>query len=585
MEILNEKRINLIASFLLLLMFVLAVFSMKDDSLTMDELAHLPAGYSYLTQRDMRLNPEHPPLIKDLAAFPLLFIKNINFPKEIDAWQKDVNGQWAFGNNFLFHQNNPALEMIFWARIPMILLLILLGFFIFKAAKEIWGPKTALLSLFFYTFSPTFLAHGRLVTTDVAAAFAFFIGIYFFVKALKNPNSKNIIFSGLSFGIAELLKFSLILLVPFFIFLAFCWWLVKKEKILTILKVVFFTFLIGYLLIWPVYFYHTLNYPTEKQAQDALFLLFSFPIKKAGLIVSKMAEIPILKPYSQYLLGLLMVLERASSGHTTYFMGEVGAAGWKTYFPTVYLLKEPLSFHLLTLIALFFGLSQIFKKFSFKDIFSRLKEWLKNNFETAAMIFFLILYWLSSLTSNLNIGVRHLLPVFPFTMLLVSRQIIKILETSKWQKVFFFLLVFLLSWQIISVLKIYPHFLAYFNELAGGPDKGYLYTVDSNLDWGQDLKRLNNWLLENKIPKIYLDYFGGSDPKYYLGEKFEPWWGTRSPNDLPKGSYLAVSATFLQGGRGKPIPGFNQPTGYYRWLDQYQPIAKIGYSIFIYHIK
>lgn len=96
----SNRTTNIIAAAFLIFVFITAVSSMAGDSLTMDELAHLPAGYSYLTQKDMRINPEHPPLIKDLAAIPLLFIKGINFPKDIKAWTQDVNGQWDFGNNF-----------------------------------------------------------------------------------------------------------------------------------------------------------------------------------------------------------------------------------------------------------------------------------------------------------------------------------------------------------------------------------------------------------------------------------------------------------------------------------------------------
>ncbi|GAI35898.1 unnamed protein product, partial [marine sediment metagenome] len=142
----------------------------------------------------------------------------------------------------------------------------------------------------------------------------------------------------------------------------------------------------------------------------------------------------------------------------------------------------------------------------------------------------------------------------------------------------------LIFWQAASVISIYPHFLAYFNETVGGPDKGYIYTVDSNLDWGQDLKRLKNWVDEKGIDKIYIDYFGGSDAKYLLGKKYAPWWGERNPDELPEGSYLAVSATFLQGGRGIASSGFDQSTGQYLWLYNYTPVAKIGYSIFIYQI-
>lgn len=139
-------------------------------------------------------------------------------------------------------------------------------------------------------------------------------------------------------------------------------------------------------------------------------------------------------------------------------------------------------------------------------------------------------------------------------------------------------------WQAFTVIAIYPYFLTYFNEIVGRPDQGYHYTVNSNLDWGQDLRRLTKWVDEKGIDKIYVDYFGGADVQYYLKEKFSPWWGTRNPQELPSGSYLAVSVSFLQGGRGKPVPGFNQDHSYYLWLDNYEPIAKIGNSIFVYKI-
>ena len=147
------------------------------------------------------------------------------------------------------------------------------------------------------------------------------------------------------------------------------------------------------------------------------------------------------------------------------------------------------------------------------------------------------------------------------------------------------LLAILLFWQAISVISIFPSFLSYFNEAVGGPDKGYLYAVDSNLDWGQDLKRLVKWTDENGVDKIYLDYFGGGNPDYYLKTKYAPWWGQRAEAELPKGSYLAVSASLLQGGKGRATKGFDQPTEYYKWLDKYTPFAKIGHSIFVYYIN
>ena len=584
----SNRLTNIIAACLLTFMFFLTVFSMKGDSATMDEVAHLPAGYSYLTQKDMRLNPEHPPLIKDLAALPLLFIKGINFPSEIKDWKEDINGQWGFGYHFFYGAGNPTDIMIFWGRIPMILILILLGFYIFKWGKELFGNKGALLSLLIFSFSPTFLAHGRLVTTDVGAAAGAIIATYYFIKALKAPSKKNIIFAGITLGLAELCKFSLILLIPFYVFLAFIWWLVKLTSLKQTLKILILVFLIGFVLIWPVYQYHVWNYPEEKQASDTEFLLSSNMIKSAGPILSWAAGKPILRPYAQYFLGLFLVFQRASFGNTTYFLGEVSAAGWKNYFPVVYLIKETLVFHILTLIALLYAVFLIRLRRGFNGQIKKalyvIKDWLRSHFPEFAMLSFIGIYWATSLISDLNIGVRHLLPVFPFTMLLVGGNIAKLLK-APFLKIKYLILGALILWQVFSVLSVYPHFLAYFNEIVGGPNNGYIYTVDSNLDWGQDLKRLQKWVEQKNIDKIYVDYFGGGDAGYYLKEKYLPWQGNWSPNDFPKENYLAVSATFLQGGRGLPVAGFNQSWGYYLWLDKYQPVAKIGYSIFVYYIK
>ncbi|HHE76478.1 MAG TPA: glycosyltransferase family 39 protein, partial [Candidatus Parcubacteria bacterium] len=528
--------------------------------------------------------------VKDLSAVPLLFFKNIKFPHQAKSWKDDVNGQWDFGNKFLFHSGNPAYKMIFWARIPMILILILLAFYVFRWARELFGNKTALLALFLVSFSPTLIAHARLVTTDVGAAAGMFIGAYYFIRFLKEPSRKNIILSGIAFGLAELAKFSTILLFPFFGLLIIFWAYAKSSNFKSFLKI-FWKYLlltivvtlIAYTIVWAFYLYHTWNYPPERQVRDTKLILESFPSRLLADALIWMADKPIIRAISYYLLGVFMVIQRASGGNTTYFLGQVSAAGWKIFFPIVYIIKQPLTFIILLIASILYAAWSIKKPLWEKPI-KRFKSWIGLHFPEFAMLLAIAIYWAVSLKSNLNIGVRHLIPVFPFTILLVSAATIKWLKPPLLlpKKI---LLSGLLIWQAISVISVCPHFLAYFNELVGGPNNGYIYTVDSNLDWGQDLKRLNQWLEKNKINKIYVDYFGGSDTKYYLGDKFLPWWGTRDPKELPQGSYLAVSATFLQGGRGEPVSGFNGETGYYNWLYQYHPVAKIGYSIFVYHIN
>jgi len=132
----------------------------------------------------------------------------------------------------------------------------------------------------------------------------------------------------------------------------------------------------------------------------------------------------------------------------------------------------------------------------------------------------------------------------------------------------------ILIWYLIETIVIAPHFIAYFNEFVGGAKNGYKYAVDSNLDWGQDLKRLAKFVEENHIEKLKVDYFGGGSPAYYLGDKFEPWQsakGRPEPN-----SWLAVSLTFLQNSQGKPVPGFERkPEDSYEWLKIKRPMLEL----------
>jgi hypothetical protein len=591
-----KKIPNLIALLLLLSMFFFAFFSMKGDSLTMDELAHLPAGYSYLTQRDYRLNPEHPPLVKDLSAIPLLFLKNINFPKDHPSWTEGVNNQWWFGNQFLFKSGNDADKIIFLARIPMILLLILLGFLLFKFAQKFFGNFVALLSLFFFSFSPNFIAHGRLVTTDIGATFGVVLTTYFWLQFLEKQNWKNLILASVSLAIALLLKFSLVLLIPFLVLLVFFYlYFFDKLSLKTVWQWFLRFLLVGFLvflIISFVYYFHIQNYPQEKQISDTKIILESSPYKPLKELCIKMTEISFLRPFAHYFLGLLMATQRTAFGNTVYFLGKIKSGGWRYYFPVVWLLKEPLALHLIAFSLILFFLAVRVKEKKFNFSLNYIKETFKNHFVEFSLILFLIIYWLTSISGNLNIGLRHILPTFPFWYILVSILVKKFLERAKsfkYQNLYYFIFALLLTWYLVSSLKTFPYYLSYFNELAGGTWQGYKYVVDSNYDWGQDLKRLKNWL-ENtsegqKIETFYIDYFGGADVSYYFQNRAIPWQGTKPKEEFPKGNYLIVCANNLQGGRGIPVANFDQPTGYYRWLDNEKLIARIGTTLFVYYIQ
>jgi len=577
----SNKLTNIFAVVLLTIMFLLTFGAMSGDSLTMDEKSHLPAGYSYVTQKDMRINPEHPPLVKDLAGIPLLFIPGINFPYDSPAWTTMVNGQWDFGADLLYNYNNPTDKMIFWGRIPMIFILLALGFFIFKWAKELFSNAAGLLALFLFVFSPTFLAHGHLVTTDVAAALGTLLATYYFLKALKTPSWKNVIISGVTLGIAELFKFSMILLFPIFVILAGIVWLAKIISFKKAFQILFVCFVVCFLVIWPAYQFHVWNYPPQKQASDSKEILASHGFRPGVDLVVWAADKPVLRPYAQYFLGVMMITQRVAGGNTTYFLGEVSGRSWKSYFPIIYLAKETVALHVLTLLAIIY-LLVIAKKPANKEIVLQARLFIAKYLPQLAMCLFIVVYWVTSVSGNLNLGVRHLLPVLPLTMILASGGAVALASRAKWVWV---LLGVFCAWQAVSVILAYPNFLAYYNEISGGINNGYKIAVDSNTDWGQDLKRLKIWADKNNVQEIYIDYFGGDDPKRYFGQQFQPWWSSRQPDELPKGSYLAVSATFLQGQRAKTPPDYDRPATQYEWLDNYRPVVIVGHSIFVYHIQ
>lgn len=332
----KTKISYLVATLILIFSFGLMLHSSLGDSATMDELAHIPSGYSYLKLGDDRLNPEHPPLLKDISAIPLTFL-NLNFPTQSESWTQNVNGQWDVGRLFLYESGNNADQIINWARLFPMLLTILTGLLLYIIAKKRIGSVWALLPLFLFSFSPLILGHGHYVTTDIAATFGLLLGLWTFTNYLKNPNKKNLIIAGLAFGISQLCKYSLFLLVPVYILLAFIFWIIhlyqiwpdlptsirKKTVISNFFKTIGFLliiFIIGYALVYLVYLPQNIHYPIEKQHSDTEYILQSFAggpdpdwntcktwVKDLSRQTRCLANInvwmtqqPILKPFAQY---------------------------------------------------------------------------------------------------------------------------------------------------------------------------------------------------------------------------------------------------------------------------------------------
>jgi len=597
-----------------LILILLASFSLmlsvsKQESAIMDELAHIPAGYSYLRYQDYRLNPEHPPLVKAISAIPLMSM-GLSFPIAEPSWTDNVNDQWVAGNQFIYGSGNDADKVIFWARLGPILLTLLLVLLIYVWARELLGDWWGLLPAYLFALSPTVLAHGHYVTTDVGAALGVVLATYFFIKFLLKPTGSHLIFAGLAFGAAQLTKFSTALLIPYFIVLVLVWAIrdfhirqAGKKILLNFLSLAAI-FAIGYVLVFLVYFAFTLDYPVSRQVSDTSSILNSFKNNLFADIDIKMAGDKFARPLAQYLLGVLMAGQRSVGGNTAYFLGGISAVGWWYYFPVVFLLKEPVPSLMLIFIALIFCLwefiryfkARVYKLKSLKIKTKTFFDYLGTHLPEFSMIVFVVFYWLYSMQSKLNIGVRHILPTLPFIYILAASGLKNWANDKFWKhSLKISLIVVLVFWCLLEAIFAYPFYLSYFNQFGGGVFGGYRYVTDSNYDWGQDLKRLKSFIEawnmkhEAKIEKIAVDYFGGGDVKYYLGDKLENWWsGKGNPKDIGI-EWLAVSVNTLQSALGKPAPGFiRNPDDEYQWLQEvknpFQPDFKAGTSIFIYHL-
>lgn len=600
------------------------------DAAIMDELAHIPAGYGYARYLDYRLNPEHPPLVKVLAALPLL-AEPLSFPAGSPAWQQEVNGQWNVGRQFLYESGNDADRVIFLSRLFPVLLTLLTLFFVYLWGRELLGRWWALLPTALFAFSPTVLAHGHYVTTDVAAAFGVLIAIYAFVRWLLQPAPRRLMLAGIAFGAAQLMEFSALLLAPAFVLLAliFFWGEARRRGVhrlrgTALAGSLLLIFAIGGAVTYAGYFAATLHYPAAKQAADISSILSSTPALARDVLM-RMAWNPVLRPLAEYVLGIVMTFQR-SSGEGTYFLGEVSSAGRWYYSPAAFLLKEPLPALLLVISALGLWVKKVLGKAQ-GGLRVRLKifaDYLGTHFAEFSMLTFVVLYAAFNVNSPLPIGVRHMLPVLPFLYLLAAGGLKSWAQRgraaasscteegapprkARWRTV---VVAALVLWQAAEAALAAPFFLSYFNPLGGGVTSGYRYATDSNYDWGQDLKRLKVWTEErnrdddydNDIQKIAVDYFGGGDPRFYMGETAEGWWSARgNPKDIGI-EWLAVSVSVLQGAMQPLVPPLTRtPEDEYRWLRELRlpaqagppepglgglptPDFRAGTSIFIYHL-
>ena len=522
---------------LLAILALQVIFAMRTKAPTADELAHHVAnGYSYLLTGNFKMNPASPPLPRMLTAIPFLFLK-AKLPLDHESWKKGDSPEFA--RQFFYRYNQNADQLIFWARIPIVILSLLFAFSVFKWAQSLFGIGAAFSSLILFVFCPDILAHSGLATADLCVALFFFLTLINFGAYLKSPSSSKLILTGILAGLCFLSKFSAILLFPILLLIGF---FSKKRSLISPLRILSFL-CICFFTVWAGYFFEVK--PLLKETPDPPKKI-AFIERIGGPTFVKIAkDVPI--PLSTFSAAMASMVYTRSKGTQAYLMGEWSRKGWWYYYFIAFALKNTIPFVLLS----FFSLLLIWKM-------------KLDRITTLVLGIPILFFFVATLQDKAQAGIRYFLPIYPFFMLLAGNFSARCFRKTFILKL---LIISLYIWHAAEAVLIYPHYLSYFNEFIGGPKNGYKYLRDSNLDWGQDLKALANFVHQKGYPDIALVYPWSADPAYYKISYHKP---SEEEFMQPKKEVYVISAHYLEA---------------YPWTLTHTPTAVIGYSIFVYDFR
>jgi Dolichyl-phosphate-mannose-protein mannosyltransferase len=554
--------------------------SISSMSATSDEPVHITTGFMSLKVGDHRFDPEHPPFLRDWAAFPLLFHDNMRWTTaDIDnltppKWIAETQAFYSF---LFVYRANATDDVIDPGRFMISLFGVLLGILIFFWARELFGFWPAVFALAFFTFEPNLQAHASLVTTDFGVTCFFFGAIYFTWRVTRNLSFAN--FAGLlAFTVlAVISKYSSFLLAPLIVLLlaihslrAIPWrssigpWKTIEtplRKLAASTVIVLTLFLVSWAAIWASYGFRYL--PSDNPGWHFEFEVVPGAREMAPTVTPIVHWIDSHHLFPNAFSQGFLLQQAKEKGRYTYFLGRNTVTAWWYYFPVAFLIKTPISLILLLAAGLVLCCKR-WKEFRQNYIFVLLP---------------VVIFMAVAMHSQINIGLRHILPIYPFVILIAALAASQLLRLKP--KIAFSVLGLLCAFWCFEFLRVYPDNLAFFNEFIGGPQNGYKYLSDSNLDWGQDLKSLKLWMDEHGVPSINYVVFGPADPAYYgiqanyiPGSPSFAYSQVRAPQ-LP--GYVAVSPMIYMG----TITGA-QEKEYFRPLFAREPTAIINNSIRIY---
>ena len=561
----SRRRSGFFAAALLCVFALQLIHVARVTSSSWDEGHHLYDGYTIWTRHDYRANAEVPPLVKLTAALPLLG-KHLNIPR--DQGKSQAMEAFLDGRAFLF--GNGPNRVLLPARMACMVFSLALALLLFVAAREMFGTAAALLALAFFIFDPNFLANGTYVTTDVASACCYFATVFAFYRSSKAPSWRRLLLTGVALGCAMTAKFTGIFLIPILLLLTLAEAIFTRKASLLGRRLAAWggTVLCGWIILWAFYGFRYAPAPAGQQLKPALATyLKSVPDPAQGRELALIARHRLLP--EAYLWGLANT-EKTAWEDTTYFFGRVYRHGLWPYFPVVFLIKSTLP--LLILLGVLPFVARRVPGLRWR--------------EALFLLLPVTLYFAVVMHGQMDIGARHLLPVYPFLYVIAAAGAAWI-----WQRGAFGIIVIscLLLWQIVTSVRVAPAYMAYGNEAWGGPSEVHRYLSDANVDWGQQLYAVTQYVDAHGVKECWFAYFpdGAIEPADYgipchrLPTTNVLWW-----MDLPMEVPPVISGTvFLSDGDLEGIEfgdGRLNPYDSFRGL---RPAAVIQHGVYVYQGK
>lgn len=561
---LKYVRFHVAATVLILLLAAQLVHVGRVTSMTWDEGHHLYDGYNIWKNFDYRLNPEVPPLVKLVSALPLLHAHLFVPPNQEREEQTEA---YLDGRAFLLV--NGYDRILFPARMACMLFTLALAILLYAAARELFGPLAAVVALAFFVFDPNFLAHGALVTTDVPCACLMLASVYSWYRYCKQPTITRLLLVALAIGLGLVAKFTGIFFWPMLLLLAAAEAAQRRSlhlfgrRLIALLAVA----IIAYAVLWSFYGFRYAPAPKGRDTNPPFAeYLQKVPRAADATHLGFIARHHLLP--EAYIFGLANT-KITENADTSYFFGHVYRHGTWIYFPAAFLIKSTLPFLLLLCLTSFAW---------------RPGRWNTRAFALTFLLLPVAIYLAIAMSSSMNIGHRHLLPIYPFLYVMATGAALALYESNRrWAAP----IAILLAWQVATSASAAPGYMGYGNEAWGGSDNVHKYLSDANTDWGQQLKEVKLYIDQHHITDCWFAYFvdGVVEPSDYgipckrLPTQETTLW-MNLPMDVPPtiDGPVFLSDSDLQGieyGEGalNPYDGFHS----------IKPAAIIEHGLYVYY--